>query len=796
MRQIRSGSGWRGSVFALGALLLALLLPVIATAQEPAFSALAQGIRSDLNQAQLAMLTDAVRAQQQLDAAQHTYTEALGPALAAIAPAADARVQTAFAAAVQALTTGDTAAFAAARADVWTALLQGGYIATERALALGDGRTAQQWLMLREFRTATRFSRPNANATLAVAGLTAGQTSAADAQQALRADLLDTYQARLAEALHELAGAEQQGYATRRAEFAALADGYFAILAPAYAEQRGAEARGAAERAFAALRAAGVAGQPIKEAIAQVDQVLAGFRAAPLSAAEQTRRAGQMLRFLSLVPMEFARGVSGGQVTKDLEIREATTFRDGAAAAFTDLRTVLEARDIAKTQQIAQLFATLDQQLADTSTQQNVADPDVVEATSAQLTALLIDVMPPEWQRRDSIADFDVIQTALDQMEIAAAAGQYDLAESARLEAYAILESGPEAKLIVFAPQYKPVLEGLFWYGQDEQKGLAYLIEHNAPASEIKASRKALDIQLGAAQKALAGNNAPTAIATNAAVIVFREGLEAVLILASLMGSLKFGAQRALRKPLWLGAALAFVATALVWVLAQGLLSFLVRRGYHETLEAIVSLIAIAVLILITNWFFHDVYWKDWMANFHQQKKRMLTGKMSQSVGLATLGFASVFREGFETVLFLQALVLEAGLQTVLGGVAIGLASTLLIGIIVFVVQAKLPHKKMLIVTGMLIVLVLVQMVGNTVNILQVIGWLSLHPIRSLAPYMPYWAGMWFGLYATWEGILLQCAAGAFTVGSYFLAEYMHKRKQPKVGQASQPVPVQREHLT
>jgi high-affinity iron transporter len=794
MRRIQSGWGWSG-VLTLGALLLALLLPVVASAQEPAPSALAQRIRSDLSQAQLAMLSDAAQAQQQLDAAQRIYAEALGPALAAVAPAADTRVRAAFVAATQALTSGDKAAFAAARADVWTALLQGGYSATEHALALSDGRTAQQWLMLREFRTATRFSRPNANATLAVTGLTAGQISAADAQQAFRADLLDTYQARLAEALHDLAGAEQQGYATRRAEFAALADGYFAILAPAYAEQRGADARIAAERAFDALRVAGIAGQPITQTLAQVEQALAGFRAAPLSAAEQTRRAGQMLRFLSLVPVEFARGVSGGQVTKDLEIREATTFRDGAAAAFADLRMVLETRDSAKTQQIAQLFTTLDRQLADTSTQQRVADPDAVEANTAQLTALLTAVMPPEWQRHDSTADFDVIQTALDQMEAAATAGQYDLAESARLEAYAILESGPEAKLIVFAPQYKPVLEGLFWYGQDEQKGLAYLIERNVPVSELKTSRKALDIQLGAAQKALAGNNAPTAVATNAAVIVFREGLEAVLILASLMGSLKFGAQRALRKPLWLGAALAFVATALVWVLAQGLLSFLVRRGYHETLEAVVSLIAIAVLILITNWFFHDVYWKDWMANFHQHKKRMLTGTMSQSLGLATLGFASVFREGFETVLFLQALVLEAGLRTVLGGVAIGLASTFLIGVIVFVVQAKLPHKKMLIVTGMLIVLVLVQMVGNTVNILQVIGWLPLHPIRSLTSYMPYWTGMWFGLYATWEGILLQAAAGGFTLGSYFLAEHMHKREQPKAGQASQPVTVQREHL-
>ena len=57
---------------------------------------------------------------------------------------------------------------------------------------------------------------------------------------------------------------------------------------------------------------------------------LNNFRAAPLSPAEQSRRAGQLLRFLSLVPVEYERGVIDGPVTKDLEIQEAITFHTGA----------------------------------------------------------------------------------------------------------------------------------------------------------------------------------------------------------------------------------------------------------------------------------------------------------------------------------------------------------------------------------------------------------------------------------------------------------------------------------
>ena len=141
------------------------------------------------------------------------------------------------------------------------------------------------------------------------------------------------------------------------------------------------------------------------------------------------------------------------------------------------------------------------------------------------------------------------------------------------------------------------------------------------------------------------------------------------------------------------------------------------------------------------------------------------------------LGFYSIYREGFETVLFLQALVLEAGTATVLGGVAIGLAGTLLVGLLVFVVQARLPHKKMLTFTGILIGAVLLQMVGNTVHVLQVVGWLPIHPIDGLVSVLPYWTGLWLGFYASWEGVLLQVAAGAFTIGSYFLAERLHKHE-------------------
>ncbi|MCC6457486.1 MAG: FTR1 family protein [Caldilineaceae bacterium] len=736
-------------------------------------AAQAELIRQGLVQAQLKLQDDPAVAIQQAEAAQSLYLSVLSPTLTDIVPEVDDRVRAALDSAISAAARGQSVELAVARAHTWTALLDGSYQIVLHALQSGDSAQAKQWLALREFRHATRFSRPGADATLAVAAFGEGTQSAELAEAAVRADLLDTYQARLTEALTDLRSADLQGFANRRAETAALAEGYFTLLAPAYAEQRSAGAAQQAQQAFGALRAAAQTDESLAPTLSSVEQWLQGFRAAPLSPKDQVRRANQLLRFLALVPVEYSRGIRNGTIAVDLEIREAITFRDSAAAAFADLRSLLDARDPVAAANAEQLFSELGTRLSAAGAGSAVAPASTVQELTDQLTMLLTTVMPAEWQKIDRNADFDVIAASLDQMETAVAAGRYDLAETARVDAYAILESGPEARLIAFAPQYIPTLEELFWYGQGEQKGLAYLVSQQAGRQEIAATRAQLDEELHAAQDALSGESAPFAVITNAAIIVFREGLEAVVILAALLASM-VGASLIYRRPMVWGVLLALVATALTWWIAQQILTNFSRYG--ERLEAVVSLIAIGVLLLITNWFFHRVYWKDWMANFHSRKRALLGGAISgQALGFVLLGFTSVYREGFETVLFMQALVLESGIWVVLQGVGLGLLGVLGVGYITFRLQSRLPYKQMLVVTGILIGAVLLIMVGNTTHVLQLVGWAPLHPIRWLA--FPYWFGLWFGVYATWEGLLFQAAAAIFVIGSYILAEQLQKRR-------------------
>src|SRR5262249_36124919 len=154
---------------------------------------------------------DMPAARKQLAGAQAGYAGTLEAPLSATAPEAAAHMRDGFAAADRALDAGDALAFAGARSQIWTALLGGSYRTVERALLSGDAAPAQAWLPLREFRRATRLTRINADATLAVDGFAAGRVTAADALLAARADLLDTYQARLAEALHDITAADGQG---------------------------------------------------------------------------------------------------------------------------------------------------------------------------------------------------------------------------------------------------------------------------------------------------------------------------------------------------------------------------------------------------------------------------------------------------------------------------------------------------------------------------------------------------------------------------------------------------------
>ena len=260
----------------------------------------------------------------------------------------------------------------------------------------------------------------------------------------------------------------------------------------------------------------------------------------------------------------------------------------------------------------------------------------------------------------------------------------------------------------------------------------------------------------------------------NASVLVFREGLEAVLVLAALTASL-VRSEKGYWKPVALGSGLSFLASLATWFIVVALMSTIDAPAL--AIQAGTGLLAIVVLLVIMNWFCHRIYWRGWIVQ-HDKWKRSLIGTPGRSRakvvrGLALLGFTCVYREGFEIVLFLQSVRLRMGSDVVLGGLLIGLGLTLIVAVLTFVAHYRLPYRRMLVFTGVMLGAVLLVMVGESAQEMQLAHWLS---TTTLGFEMPAWLGTWFALFPNAEGLGAQVLAALIVIGSYFLAQRQRGR--------------------
>jgi len=174
----------------------------------------------------------------------------------------------------------------------------------------------------------------------------------------------------------------------------------------------------------------------------------------------------------------------------------------------------------------------------------------------------------------------------------------------------------------------------------------------------------------------------------------------------------------------------------------------------------------------VMNWFFHKVYWTGWIS-MHSRRKTQLMRETSAARlwwGLALLGFSSVYREGFEVVLFLQSYRLRLGTAPVLYGVGAGVALTGIVGMLTFIAHRRLPYRRMLVVTGVMLGLVMLVMVGEQAQEMQLANWLPTTPIVTLSRVIPTWMGLWFAVFPTAETLAAQALAAVLVVGSYFIA--------------------------
>jgi high-affinity iron transporter len=261
-----------------------------------------------------------------------------------------------------------------------------------------------------------------------------------------------------------------------------------------------------------------------------------------------------------------------------------------------------------------------------------------------------------------------------------------------------------------------------------------------------------------------------TTAVINSAILVFREGLETILVLAAITASFR-GANSVYKRPVAVGGAIGLLATVGTWFAAIAIIGLFGGSGL--SLQAATGIPAIIVLLVVMNWFFHKVYWTGWISHHHKRRKGLLsdpeTTMRATLLGFGLLGFTSIYREGFEVVIFLQSLRVTFGSSVVLEGVTLGALFTAAVGVLTFTLHQKLPYKRLLIITGAMLLVVLLVMVGEEVNEMQLAGWIGTTSIGN----WPGWLGQWFSLFPNVQTIVAQFAAIVIVLGSYLMAEYL-----------------------
>ncbi len=362
-------------------------------------------------------------------------------------------------------------------------------------------------------------------------------------------------------------------------------------------------------------------------------------------------------------------------------------------------------------------FSNDDVQLPSPTLEQSSAD---IETSSGDKNAL------------DTIAE---ARALLDQSLEQFKGGDVDTAAEMAFDAYMVYES-IESGLVNKRKELGLRLESSFSRYRAE-------IKRNAPQDLVLGIHKNIHEDLQKAGDVLVENIGFVGLFLQSLSIIVREGFEAILIIAALITFLIKSRNEDKVKSIYYGAGIGVVASFITAYVLHEVLK--ISRVSQEILEGWIMLVAVVALFWVSYWLVTKIEAAKWQS--------YISGKMRQAVSegsLFTLGmvaFLSVYREGFETVLFYKALYLYAGPGT--GGIIPGflVGCVLLAGIYYLISKLgmKIPIKWFFAVTSVFLYFMAFVFMGKGLHELQMGEQLSL----TAADFAPEIS--WLGMYPSWE---------------------------------------------
>jgi high-affinity iron transporter len=230
-------------------------------------------------------------------------------------------------------------------------------------------------------------------------------------------------------------------------------------------------------------------------------------------------------------------------------------------------------------------------------------------------------------------------------------------------------------------------------------------------------------------------------------LIYFREGIEAALLVGALMAGLRRLGRPEANRYIHAGWIAALPAGLLTWWLSERVLS--VTAAQRELMEALIALIAAAVLFSVSFWLISRAEARHWMGYLQRQMAETLTRR--NLMLLAGLSFLAVYREAAETVLFTQALLLDAGGRRleVWTGAAVGVAAMAVVALLMSRTVVRLPLRPFFTISSLLLCGLAISFAGSGIYDLVAAGYLTPRPVTF--PEVP-----WMGIHPDLTGLLVQ----------------------------------------
>lgn len=236
----------------------------------------------------------------------------------------------------------------------------------------------------------------------------------------------------------------------------------------------------------------------------------------------------------------------------------------------------------------------------------------------------------------------------------------------------------------------------------------------------------------------------------SALMILLREGLEAILVIAALAAFLlKTGRKEGLRY-LYFGTGMAFLLGVVTWYVSAHVVK--IGGAGRELTEGFAALFAAAMLFYVGFWLHSKtgaIQWKEFIQG--SIKKALSRGSLW---GLSGLAFIAVYREIFETVLFYQALWLqtsEEGQSMILSGFLVASVVLALLAWLILRYSTRLPLRQFFSVTSVFMFVLAIVFAGKGIAALQEAGKLPLSLVNF--PRIDL-----LGIYPNLEGLGIQLA--------------------------------------